>query len=400
MFHSLRGVELLLVAAASISCACAGSRSQRAHGEQAAGGENAGNSAGAAGNSNEPEPVTDSPLAPGSCGVVRRIEVPGGPRLDDIVMRQDGGFSLGPKPSSDREGQIDAYLFRDAERRWRTFTASGSPNDNHWSFMFGAGPKLAEVYVGPLGIEEETFGLRLWSDGDETAQEPGALLRARWRGTDTILVRPSFDGEHAVFAIWPSALSEPRAAHFGADGARIGEALSLAPSEHRYSACERLTPTTHGGIVSFVDTDDATWHLRELGATGTAVEVSQPWPSTRRACPLLSLDASGIWYLAPTADGAPTFQLSHADGASSPTGTQVTLRGSPEAFTSTPRGTLVLERVDNRLSLELLAPDRTQSFELEDEFGVIAVIPSEPGRLFIDAQELGGPRRIVELGCR
>jgi hypothetical protein len=367
---------------------------------EAAGGESGGHTAGAAGNSDEPEAVTDVPLASGTCGIRRRIGEPGGPRaLDDSPVRQAGGFSLGPTASGSSEAAIQAYFFKDDERRWRQLRASGSNNDVHWSFMLATGPKLAEVFVGPATPDGEDFSVRIWEDGAQTPSQPGILLRSSWRGTDAVLVRPSLDGEHAVFAIWAYALLEPRAAVIGPDGARVGEALSLAPPDHRSTDCEQITPTAHGGAVSFVDVQDKTWRLFELGrSTRGAIDVTLPWPDVVSGCPRVVADDTGVSILVQDADGEPEYHLFHANGPGAPSETSLVRLGEAMAFTTTERGPLVLELVNGKHVLGLFAAEGTQSFELED-LNVMQVIPSEQGAIFLDHMKSDGSREIVELGC-
>lgn len=392
-------VGLFVVTAAALLGACGRSSSHGKGLGEGAGGEGAGNAAGAAGNSDEPEAVTDAPLAPGSCGVVRRIQEPGGLRtLDDDVMRQNGGFSVGPKVSSVEEGLMQGFFIQDTARRWRTLEAGGWNNDLHWSFMFGPGPQLADVYLGAAGGGGDDWGVRVWQDGDAAPTLAGSLLRAPWRGTDGVLIRPSLDGEHAVFAIWPIALSEPRAALIGPDGHLVGDMLSLAPADHRFSSCQTLTPTAHGAIISFVDTADSAWYLYEVGAGGIPAQVSLRWPDNQQQCPLLSVDDTGVYYLLQSTPGSA--ELTHVTGGSEPTGGQISPRGSVGAFTSTPHGTLLLEYTDNQPTLELLAPEGAQSFALGNELGVMHALPAEAGRIFIETHSIEqGTRTIVELGC-
>lgn len=397
--RTLSWVGFLLAAATASLGACGRASSHGKNLGEAAGGESAGNTAGAAGNSDEPEAVTDVPLTPGSCGVVRRIHVPRG--LDSVeVVRHGSGFRLGPVTLGANAELLEGELFEDSGRRWRTITASGALNTLSFPIMFGDGPRLAQVSVGaPDTSGEGDFSLLTWNDGDTTPARSAPLLRAYWRGTDTVWLRPNLDGQRAVFVIWPTAISEPRAALIGTDG-RVGGVISLAANDHRFSSCQQLTPTAHGGVVSFVDTADDTWYTFDIGKTGAAPQVSLPWPSNLR-CPLLSVDETGISYLISPVEPGSASQLTHASSSGEPSSEQLSLRGSPVAFTSTPRGALVLEYVDNHAALELAAPEGTQFFSLEGELDIAQPLASEPGRIFVDDQEhQAGTRDIVELGCQ
>src|SRR5262249_3808610 len=153
-------------------------------------------------------------------GVVRRIPIGGGAsELDPFrsipATRQSGGFAFGPWESSNGDGRVNA-LALDGNGRRLPFGAARSTNAVHWSLFLAGASLVVDVYLDQQAQGDSLFSARAL--GTESSTNRGPVVEAPWRGTDTVLAQPSLDGKHAVFAIWPEALSEPRAAYLGSDG--------------------------------------------------------------------------------------------------------------------------------------------------------------------------------------
>lgn len=387
-----------LVSALLFGCGAASSRVEPPGvGGNESGGEAAGGAAGAGtGNLGPQAVVTEPALAPGNCGIVRRIQLESlgleAPRAG--VARQAGGLSLGPWNEGADSAAIAGWFLEDGSARWRSLSARGSNNDVHWPLLLAAGSTLVEVYVGATGANgEDDFNARSWASGDNAPQEQSSLLKAWWRGTDSVVTRPSLAGDGAVFAIWPLGISEPRAVVIGSRGTSVGVARSLAAPEEQSSKCAAITPTLHGGVVSFVGEENAL-HLVEMGLPeGEPIEQSLQLPST--SCPLLALDDAGLSLLVSLDDVTPEYGLYQARGAGSSLQGRFTVYGSPLAFASTSRGLLVLEQGHGERLLELFTGTDTLRFALGfEDVSQAKVVPSEAGRILLEA-----PDRIVELGC-
>ena len=366
-------------------------------------------SAGAAGAAAE-EPSTGGSsmagmeLEPGTCGIARRIPLPfDNSSAQATVARQGGGFSLGPWASGDSSSGVRGLFIGANGQERRPFAAEGSSNNVHWPLFLGAVPIAVDVYVGADPTPgDDVFELRGWAEGDTVANLHGTLLQARWRGTDAIHARPALDGKRAVFAVWPLGMSEPRAAMIGPDGARIGEAHSLAPVGHTFSTCENLTPTEHGGLISFVDIDDQALHLIELGPDGEPVfDVSRKLSDSNLPCPLLALDDAGFTLLAPSTDEGQPSTLYRLDHGGTITEAPILLTARPIAIGSSAQGTLVLQQRARELLLTQIGPAGPREFPLRTTPNSLVSVPSEPGRIFVDAQSLeGGVRELLELTCQ
>ena len=344
-------------------------------------------------------------LEPGTCGIARRIALPFADTSSQAtVARQADGFSLGPWTSGDSASGVRGLLIGpDGEER-RSFAAEGSSNNVHWPLFLGAVPIALDVYVGAQATPggDERFELRGWADGDPVAQSHGTLLLAYWRGTDAVRVLPALDGQRAVFAIWPSGISEPRAAVIGPDGARIGEAHSLGAAGRRFSTCENLTPTEHGGLISFVDIDEQALHLIELGPDGEPVfDVSRKWSGSNLPCPLLAPDDAGFTILAPSTDEGQPSTLYRLDHGGTITEAPILLTARLIAIGSSAQGTLLLQQRDRELLLTQIGPAGSREFPLGSTPNSLVSVPSEPGRIFVDAQSLeAGVRELLELTCQ
>lgn len=356
--------------------------------------------------------VHETELAPGTCGVVRRIRLPRDTQssygTDPAFARQMGGFSVGPWNSGDDASVVNALWLDPALRTFSSFEASGSSNDNHWSMFLGSTRTAVEVYISGLahpsdGSYANTFATRTWTSGQTQPTEYDPLLTAAWRGTDYLIGMPALSGEAAVFAIWPIALSEPRAALIDSRGAPLREARSLAPEDHQFARCPAVTPTEHGGIVSFIDDDLESGadvlRVVELGKEPATLDVTLPVAGHDGACPIVAYDGNGLALLLPGIPTAGPATVRYvATGRS--TESTVSLSGQPMAFTELQGAPLVLERQAHGAVLEWLTSPTPIRADVPPDIQAFHPIPGEPGKLFLHSLPLDGPREIVELTCR
>jgi hypothetical protein len=352
--------------------------------------------------------VHETELASGACGVVRRIRLPRDVQssygIEAPFAWQRGGFSVGPWNSGETASVVNALWLEPDQRTFSSFEASGSPNDNHWSTFLGSSQTAVDVYVDGQagGAFGDSWNTRAWSAGQTTPTAHGRLLTAEWRGTDGIITMPSLSGDAAVFAIWPRALSEPRAALIGSRGAPLGEARSLAPADHRYARCPAVTPTEHGGIVSFIDTSDPNaevLRLVELSTEPAALDESLPVTLDDSTCPVLTYDGRGVLLLrSSVATGRPATleRISHGHTSES----TVSLSGAAIAVTELQGAPLVLEQQAHGAALEWLTSPSPISADVPPEIQVIHPIAGAPGSLFLYSLPLDGPHEIVQLSCR
>jgi hypothetical protein len=352
--------------------------------------------------------VHETELPSGACGVVRRIRLPRDVQSsygnEPPFAWQLGGFSVGPWNSGDTASVVNALWLEPDQQTFSSFEASGSTNDNHWSTFLGSSQTAVDVYVNgqagaALGASWET---RAWNAGQTAPTAHGRLLTAEWRGTDHIITMPSLSGDAAVFAIWPQALSEPRAALIGSRGASLGEARSLAPADHVYARCPAVTPTEHGGIVSFIDASDPkaeVLRLVELSTEPATLDESLPVTLVDSSCPVVAYDGGGVLLLRPSvATGGPaTLQrISHGHTSES----TVSLSGAAIAFTELQGAPLVLEQQAHGAALEWLTSPSPISADVPPEIQVIHPIAGAPGSLFLYSLPLDGPHEVVQLSCR
>lgn len=350
--------------------------------------------------------VTEVPLEPETCGIVRRIALPVDVPLDfgfeGKALRQNGGFSLGPWSEGDSAQYLSGFLMGDSAT-WSSFSARGGFNDNHWSVFLGGSGKLIDVFVGGrVPGPDDSFETRTWSNGDNSPSKGGKLLDAYWRGTDKVAAKPSLDGNSAVFAIWPTAISEPRAALIGSDGEVVGSAHSLAPLDHTITDCEQVTPTQHGGIISFIDLEQGALRLIELGGGEGAIDATLPEVSAvdPARCPLIAPDEAGALLLIAQGETGESWQLTSVHGGGSSGASTIQPQHRPRALTRAHKGVLILESDAEGTALEMWTANESRRFEVSG-LGYSQLISSEPGAIFLDVTTgMNGPHEIVELGCR
>jgi hypothetical protein len=210
---------------------------------------------------------------------------------------------------------------------------------------------------------------------------------------------PALSGEAVVFAIWPIALSEPRAALIGSRGAPLGEARSLAAVEHKYARCPAVTPTEHGGIVTFIDTDADVLRVVDLSTEPTILDENLPVTLNDSTCPLIAYDGRGALLLLPSyATGGPATleRIDDRHTSQSP----LSLSGRAIAFTELQGAPLVLEQQAHGATLEWLTSPTPIRADVPPDIQVFDPIPGEPGSLFLYSRPPDGPHELVELTCR
>lgn len=343
--------------------------------------------------------VVQSPLEPGTCGIVRTLALPQPPDyLGAAVTRQGTSFALGPWKLGDQATRLQAFVV-DEGGAWRSFEASGSTNDVSWSTLLVEPDLALDVFVGSRAGDEDPFDSRTWSNREDAPSVRGNVVESIWRGSDTIALVPTLDGQRALFAIWPHGLSAPRAAVIGTDGARQGESHTFSAPDH-VMRCTAVTPTAHGGFVSFVDSNGVL-RLSELGAQGQLVrEVTWPMPSAGYACPAFALAEGGLAFLLDRAaqDAPPDRGLYRlgADGAVE----EVPASLAPEAREVAMLGDDPLVLRWSPQGAELSQPLQGELWLLTLPRGAPKRVASEPGNIVLDFDSPEEGRTVVQISCR
>ncbi|RYZ09913.1 MAG: hypothetical protein EOO73_03275 [Myxococcales bacterium] len=315
------------------------------------------------------------------------------------MSRQGDSFALGPWKEGDDAAHLRAFIVDDRGQS-RSFAAEGATVDVSWSTFFVEAQLALEVFVkSRVSGSEDSFDSRAWSHLDRAPREHGNVLSSIWRGTDTIALVPTLNGRGGVFAIWPHALSEPRAAVLGADGARRGDFHEFTTPDG-IMRCGSVTPTVSGGFVSFTDSTNS---LRsyELGEEGQLVrEVTWALPTPSVACPSFALAEGGLSFLLNRAawDAPPDVGIYRMDAAGT-----VTELSPPPWKDAREVAMLADEPLVVRwssLGAELARPGLGEVWPITLPAGNATRVPSEPGKIVLDFDSLEGGRTLVELTCR
>jgi len=361
-------------------------------GEAASGGSASGGSASGGGPSGGSGGTP--PLPSGTCGVVRRIALPGAPlghisgdfgndAKPALVRRVLGKFVVGPWGVTEGDDRSEwLWVSDDGVQQDPYSLAVGTPSLGYTpsGFVFAtsearhitiiAGSSMG--YMGGYVEEDET-----------TYTWTGALLETDFNELFiSALAGISLDGQRGLIV---AGFSEYELATFEPGGTRVGDAHLLALTD----SCWRHLPTAQGNALLHGV------QLTELSASGEIVldhEVSPFWDGT---CPPAALTEDGFAVLNLEEDATWHIHRVGHDGSS-------TDEAWP-AIQSPPLGLAVWDDFSLVLGENVLlrfTGDTSEEFELTEITPWARVIPAEPGKLFLDLSVPNATtREIIELGC-
>jgi hypothetical protein len=272
-------------------------------------------------------------VAPGACGVTRRVVVPmGSLPVRAPVSRQSDGFVVGPLDSMQRWTYIEPGALRATD----VSTPSAALLNE---FALGPAARLIGIVQGaPCTIEDCLYQSIVFAPG-VPGTPMNSLFNAGYRGTVRLGSRPSLDGQHGLFFVGHDVLRDPHVVLLAADGTRVGDVAIVASSS--MWDCDLLVPTEQAGAYAVIDklTDGSeVFHLTELGGTGTVVlDAKVPIQRSTSACPLVAPTATGFAVLlegSPAVDSGADgtwhyFSIARGGGTTSETWTG--MRGRPSA---------------------------------------------------------------------
>jgi len=270
----------------------------------------------------------DVAIAPGTCGVSRRVPLPGAPLVGASVYRRANGFVIGPWNS-----YLDPLPLHweqlDGAGMATDYAAGGDPAAPLDSVNVGAADQLVAITVGPRDPDSadgdslyQSVVLRNGQPAPTTAAM--TLLSAFFRGTIRHAAAPALDGQQGLFMVGHVDVADPKLVVVGPDGAPVGDAAVMATSGTW--DCDTMLPTAHAGAFAIVDkaqapSTDETLHLLEMAPTGgVALELRLPLPRIAmttglKACPLIAQAATGFAILNAQAasDGSLSWHLYRVD---------------------------------------------------------------------------------------
>ncbi|HTQ03087.1 MAG TPA: hypothetical protein VMI54_04495 [Polyangiaceae bacterium] len=358
-------------------------------------------SAGAAGASGD----GGGSVAPGTCGVYRRIPLSELPATaSGSIARLGDGFAVGPWKETADSGTYSVRLswlrVDAAETQTLWATDYGVPARADAALNMDRPDGITLVLDGDYDVSGSGFWTALIGDGGTTASAVSKLFDGQYSTLFSFVGGGvSLDGQRGLFM--DAEISEHPAflAMFGADGTPLGSVVQT-PTD---GSCYDVLPTDHGALFSQLE--GTGFHLIEFDATG-AVTLDTVVPlralNGETTCPLLALTDSGFAYLAfestdAYGDGWALHRVGH-DGSTSLEPWQ-SLIGCSEmslavqgdtALATCNRGgeTSIFKHVNGGDDYFPLERGGTQ-------------IPSAAGTLFLDAQHSSAmpSREILEIRC-
>jgi hypothetical protein len=362
--------------------------------------------------------IPDVEVAPGTCGVSRRIPVP--VDKDSVtarIRRVAGGFVIGP------------WNRRDDDRtpvHWRRIGGDGQASAE---YAVGVGDWFPLGYGLPIGAPDHLVEIRVGagsnpSSGDSIYEstmlasgqrQPGMvwdLVHAFWRGTIQLEAEPALDGARGMFAVGHVVVHAPRVVVVAPDGSRTGGVATLPAAGLEWN-CLSMLPTEHAGVASLVEGPDGdgveTLRLLELAPTGAvSLEAAIPLrraslPDGQPVCPRIALAQDGYVVLQLEQDatgdaGWHLHRLSHDGRATDePWGA---LPGQPMALAATADGVVVFTSRPGGYTIVKRTGDQMRQFAVPFT-DPVTVIPVESGALYLAVGDLDGTKRdIVEIACR
>jgi len=342
-----------------------------------------------------------SAIAPGTCGIARRIS------LTDlsptpVVRRLAGGFDVSWAEEMSPTGSMSFTRFRwirvDPDGATKTPYATGwFQSQIVLDFQVMVLPNRA-VFVYPNW--DATFMTAVIDDG-ATKTTPVAKLMDGEKSKLT-LVRGvgSLDGQRGLFMTNENntpVAHPPWFAMYGADGVPVGDVLKTTTE----GSCFAMLPTDNGATYSFID--GAGFHVIEFSAAGT-IGMDVKIPIDAGSCPKLVQTAAGFAYLVfeKDDDGYVGWTLHRfARDGTNTVEPWYTLLGCTDASiglavsASTAIATCAMTNVT---SIVKLANGQERRFPLERTG---PQIPSEAGSLFLNLPVFGSPtqREILDIRC-
>lgn len=387
--------RLLLPLLLSVAC---GDEPRRAGPERSAD-EDAGSQGSAAGDTGsadagevEIEPAVAPP--PGACGVVRRMEIPAERR----TVRAPGGFVVGPEPGPLRaDHAIEWLAISDDGHRRVQFAGTQSPELSLAMLPIGPDPFAGDVLNlmrAESGSDGRVSAERIPHGVPEPSQDIGSAF---YRGSLQKAAAVSLDGRRMIYATGHVAVDKPHAFVIDERGTRVADPLVMSGQASPLFSCLAVTPTEHGAVVSFIDSEQRVPAMRlvEIGPDAEVLQDVTVEVGGSPGCATVHLAQRGFWVSVPGV--APnTFDLLAIDAG------QVAVRESglsraPGWVGESPSGEL-LSLIGSRLSRKSPSNDWVDvPGELPDVGGVIA---SEPGRLFVTTPfGLGATAELLEIAC-
>jgi hypothetical protein len=385
-------------------------RGGSAEGGQAAGGS-ASVATGGKGN------VWQGTVAPGTCGIARRISTPS---INEVprLRRYAGGFMAGPRSASGGEvGPLTIdWLGIDASGEQQTEYRISMPSGIGGSYIVNFGVSDQVVAFAPIFYSDGPADIlsAAMNDGVATVQPYVTVFEVTGynRLTAFMDVTPSLDGQRAVVAAGPGRGFT--IAVVAADGRVVGSPHTLS-ADSDAPTCRAVRPTDHAGAVSIVESEDGSesFHRLELTEAGdVAWEVKVPlnrarppdWRASALPCPLLALTPSGIALLVFESVAyreAWHLHRINRDGTSSDEPWE-TLPQVPRGFAIQGADAFALTVRNESPTIVKRSNGRDQSFPIDVELtvnGPDVPLASEAGSLFIDSRPLGDWRQIVEVTC-
>ena len=344
---------------------------------------------------------TGSAVAPGTCGIARRIALTELPSAV-AVRRLAGGFGVSWAEEMSPTGSMSFTRFR-----WIRVDPDGetkTPYATDWfqsqivlDFQVMVLPNRA-VFVYPNW--DATFMTAVVDEG-ATKTTPVAKLMDGEKSKLT-LVRGvgSLDGQRGLFMVDESNINvahPPWFAMYGADGVPVGDVLKTTTE----GSCFAMLPTDNGATYSFID--GAGFHVIEFSAAGT-VGMDVKIPIDAGSCPKLVQTDAGFAYLVfeKDDDGYVGWTLHRiARDGTNTVEPWYTLLGCTDASiglavsASTAIATCAMTNVT---SIVKLANGQERRFPLERTG---PQIPSEAGSLFLNLPVFGSPtqREILDIRC-
>jgi len=378
-----------------------GSSSGGTGGNPASGGAASGGEAGNGGAAGAGTGGT-APLEPGTCGIVRRIALPGAPlehissdfsgQAEPALVRRVGGkFVVGPWGTGEPYEQFPAWL---QSNQWLWVSDDGSELDAYamaiptpplgysvdsFAFATSEAHQVTLIYGGSNGYRGG------YAEGDDTAPTiTSGLLEIEVNETfSDVLAGLSLDGQRGLLV---SGFGGYEAAVFAPDGSSVGDLHAELDLD---GACWRHVPTAQSN--AFIHGI----RLKEFSAAGEMVldqDIASSWDGT---CTTVALADDGFAVLVHGDDAAWHMHRVGHDGSTSE-------EPWPE-LSDPPLGLAVAEDFSLVLAEDTLIRvigTTSEEFDLPIRTLYARVITAEPGKLFLDlANPNAAAREIVELGC-
>jgi hypothetical protein len=229
-------------------------------------------------------------VAPGACGVTRRIVVPmGDSPMRPPVSRQSDGYVVGPWDPFKHWTYVEPGASR---------TTDFSVHSVAWLTGFALGPSARLIWINnaPPCTIEDCFYQSIVVPAGAPDLPVNSLFNAGYRGTVQLGSRPSLDGQHGLFFVGHDVVKDVHVVLLAADGTRVGD-VAVVPIAYMWD-CDLLVPTDHAGayaVIERLQDDSETFHLTELGAAGTVVlDAKVPIQRSSRTCPLVAATDTGF----------------------------------------------------------------------------------------------------------